>query len=413
MRVVHITGKDFYGAGRAAFRLHEGLLDEGVNSCMLVGEKVSNESTVYNIQHSKWHKLKRKALVRIEKIVNKILGLQSDVMFSSGILALKQYKQINQLKPDLVHVHWINRGFFDVRCLKKIKAPIVISMHDMWYFTGGCHYNKQCEKYIWQCCECPLLKRDKMPDLTVKWQSIKQKAYQQINHLVFVGLSQWMAQCAQQSSLLKDHTVVNLPNCINVNQFKNDPKAFKSLGFTTDKKRILFAAVDALSDVNKGFEYLNHAITKLSPDEYELIILGDKSKQSFHHSIFKVYNVGFVDDDRLLIQYLSAAHLVVVPSLQENLSNMIMEALACSTPVVAFNTCGNGDLISHCENGYLAKAFDADDLASGIQWCLQTKQRQDMLAENAREKVLREFEMRKVSLRYMAMYKQMIEQYGG
>ncbi|WP_439183596.1 glycosyltransferase [Carboxylicivirga taeanensis] len=404
MRVIHLTGKDFYGAGRAAYRLHKALLKNDVDSLMVVGEKESTDPEVINIQQSAWAKWRRKLMIKIEKA---LLKLTPGTLFSSGIYALRQTKRINQLKPDIVHIHWINRGFFDVRCLSKIKAPVLISMHDMWYYTGGCHYATNCFKYQSSCEGCIRAANRFTAQQVSQWQAIKSTVYQKTNQLVFVGLSRWMTQCANNSALLRHQRVVNLPNCIDTSKYAPTENPKQQLGFQSDKKLILFAAVDALSDANKGFALLEKALSFLSAERYELLILGDKGKKAFADTTFKIHNTGFVTDDDLLIKYLSAADVVVVPSLMENLSNMIMEALSCSTPVVAYATGGNGDMIEHQVNGYLAEAFSAADLANGVNWCLENDERQMTLSTQARGSVIKKFNEELISNQYLKLYQEL------
>jgi glycosyltransferase involved in cell wall biosynthesis len=94
---------------------------------------------------------------------------------------------------------------------------------------------------------------------------------------------------------------------------------------------------------------------------------------------------------------------MVVPSLQENLSNAIMESLSCGMPVVGFDIGGNRDMIDHKENGYLAKPFDTKDLAQGIEWILQNENYAD-LRVNARKKVVENFDATIVAEKYKKLY---------
>ncbi|WP_430809903.1 MULTISPECIES: glycosyltransferase [unclassified Carboxylicivirga] len=408
MRVVHLTGKDFYGAGRAAYRLHSALLKEGVDSLMVVGEKESNDGRVVNIQDGAGFRFLRKVFIRIEKM---LLHLTPGTLFSSGTCAFRQTRRINKLKPDIVHIHWINRGFFNIRALTRIKAPVVVSMHDMWYYTGGCHYATNCFKYRSGCEGCIRAADRSTAQRVMRWHGLKSTIYNQTDKLAFVGLSRWMEQCAKESALLHHQHVLNLPNCIDTTKYVANEKARKDLDFGEDKKLILFAAVDALSDKNKGFDLLEEALSYLPADRYALLIVGDKGKTSFDHLSFSIHNTGFVKEEGKMIDYLSAADVVVVPSRMENLSNMIMEALACATPVVAFATGGNGDMIEHKVNGYLAEAFSSNDLAQGIGWCLEDDERQKELSARARSAVLEKFNETKVGSEYRALYQQLTAGY--
>jgi len=130
-------------------------------------------------------------------------------------------------------------------------------------------------------------------------------------------------------------------------------------------------------------------------------------KQGFKQ---KAHYLGHLHDDISLRVLYCAVDVMVVPSLQENLSNAIMESSACGTPVVGFDIGGNSDLIEHQDTGYLAKPFDVSDLAAGIDWVLDAGNYKD-LCKNARDKVLREFDSEVVAEKYIALYDKAIKQY--
>jgi len=113
-------------------------------------------------------------------------------------------------------------------------------------------------------------------------------------------------------------------------------------------------------------------------------------------------------DNVSLVTLYSAVDVMVVPSLQENLSNAIMESLACGTPVVAFNIGGNRDMIEHHQNGYLSKPFESKDLANGIEWILNAPNYNE-LCKNAREKVIREFDSSVVAKKYIKLYEEVLK----
>lgn len=407
MRVLHLSGKDFFGAGRAAYRLHKALRTAGVDSWMWVGSKTSRDETVINIKQGWINLFLRKLNVKREKCWLRGKDLTNQ-MFSSGRFALSIVDKINAFNPDVVHLHWINRGFMNLNDLKKIKAPIVITMHDMWYYTGGCHISGTCEKYKEACGQCPQLQSKIKEDKSSELWHFKKEVYN-ASKPKFIAPSRWMKEQAGFSQLLAGMLLMNLPNCIDTNYFKAIDSAKQKLGFSKKKHLILFAAVDALSDRNKGYDLLQKSLSHLDVDTYELLILGEASLETMNDFGQKVHNPGYVSDESELINYLSAADIVVVPSRQENLSNMIMESLTCGTPVVAFNVGGNSDMIDHQNNGYLAKSFDANDLAKGITWCTADADRHDLLSLNARQSVQDKFDSRIISTQFINMYQQQLK----
>jgi glycosyltransferase involved in cell wall biosynthesis len=117
--------------------------------------------------------------------------------------------------------------------------------------------------------------------------------------------------------------------------------------------------------------------------------------------------LGRLNDDISLAVVYSAADVFVAPSTQDNLPNTVMEALACGTPSVAFNIGGMPDMIEHQHNGYLAQPLNSEDLAQGIIWVLENKQRHQKLCDRAREKAEQEFTLEIQSRRYKSLYQEL------
>ena len=279
----------------------------------------------------------------------------------------------------------------------------------MWAFTGGCHYDEECAGFQKQCGACPVLGSSKEKDLSRKVLLRKQACFARLPNMTIVGLSKWLSDCASSSSLLKHNPVVNLPNPIDTQTFApfEQAEARKLFNLPQNKKLILFGAMGATSDPRKGFKELAQALDHL-PAEYELVVFGSNQPQKSQDFKQKAHYLGHLHDDVSLRVLYSAADVMVVPSLQENLSNAIMESLACGTPVVGFDIGGNSDLIEHQKTGYLAKPFNVDDLAAGLDWVLSSPNYID-LCKKSRDKVLREFDSGVVAKKYINLYKQIIK----
>ncbi|WP_430931333.1 glycosyltransferase [Saccharicrinis sp. 156] len=409
MKVLHLCGKDFFGAGRAAYRLHKGLLHVGIGSKMWVGAKRTADDTVVDIHNGKAKKKLTKIYIKLEKLIIKSKAKGSREMFSLGYPAHSIRRKIETEKPDIVHLHWINRGYMNLNELKGIKIPVVITLHDMWWFTGGCHYDEGCGRYVNGCASCPILSEDGEYGLSLKQLSCKREILNNTSPITFIGLSTWMQDCVKQSLIGQDHKIKQIPNGIDVDIFAPmDKQACRNkLNLPNDKKLILFAAVDVLSETRKGYQYLSQALTMLKPEEYELVVIGEQSDANSISGL-KTYFPGEINDDQLMIEYMSAVDVAVVPSLQENLSNLIMESLACATPVVAFKIGGNGDMIKHKVNGYLAKHKNIEDLTEGIEFCTKSENN-ILLSETARQTIVDNFDINEVSKKYIQLYQSLVE----
>ncbi len=409
MKTLLINASDVRGgAARASYRLHQGLGQAGINSTMLVQDKRSTDISVIGPTLIGLKGIGVNYILRylIDQLPLLLYPKYQKMIWSPQWLPNKIHMKIDRLNPDIVHFHWICDGFIPIQEVPKIKQPIIWTFHDMWAFTGGCHYNGTCDRYMHECGKCPQLGSDKENDLSHWGLSRKKKLWANLDFTV-VTPSRWLANCARSSSLFGDKKIEVIPNGLDLQKFKpiDKSKAKKDLNLPVDKNLILFGAMNSIKDKRKGFQYLKSAINILSEDlDFEAIVFGNSGKDS-KLNIPVNYMGNFPDN--MLTKLYSAADVFVAPSLQDNLPNTIMESLACGTPSVAFNIGGMSDMIIHKENGYLAKPFNADDLARGIEWIVKHDQRKKLLCENSRKYVEKNFELKYIAKKYIDLYSQM------
>lgn len=404
------TFDSFGGAARASYRLHKSLLKKGINSQMLVQYKVVDDYTVETYAKSFFQKLFVKLRSILDNYPVRFYKERTKILFSPSWIGFNNIvNQINRLDPDVVHLHWICGGMIKIEDLAKIRAPIVWTLHDNWAFTGGCHIMWECSKYKKECGACPRLGSHKENDLSKKTFTRKQKTFSKLPDMVIVGLSKWLENCAKESTLFKNHKIVNLPNPIDTNIFKQFDKTQARVlwNLPQSKKLVLFGAISATSDINKGFKELMESLSLLNDENIEFVIFGSsepKEKQPFK---MKTHYLGHLNDDVSLVTLYSAVDVMVVPSLQEAFGQTATESMACGTPVVAFRHTGLLDIVEHKKTGYLAKPFETEDLAKGIEWVLNTSDYK-FLSENGRNKIVKEFDHSIVSDKYIELYKEII-----
>jgi glycosyltransferase involved in cell wall biosynthesis len=143
-------------------------------------------------------------------------------------------------------------------------------------------------------------------------------------------------------------------------------------------------------------------------DTAELLVFGESEPACVPPFGMKARYFGRLHDDISLVLLYAAADVFVAPSMQDNLSNTVMEAMACGTPCVAFHQGGMPDLIEHGRAGYLARPYEPDDLAAGIEGVLEDDTARQEMALCSRRKAEREFDLDKVSQRYVALYREIL-----
>jgi glycosyltransferase involved in cell wall biosynthesis len=206
-----------------------------------------------------------------------------------------------------------------------------------------------------------------------------------------------------------------IPNGLDPERYKPLERRFarELLKLPQDKQLILFGAMGSTSDRRKGFHLLQPALECLSQSGWqaqtELVVFGASKPNSQPDFGLKAHYLGTLSDDISIALVYAAADVFVAPSVQDNLPNTVMEAIACGTPCVAFNIGGLPDMIEHQQNGYLARPYEKDDLANGIAWVLQDEQRWQSLSRRAREKVEQEFTLEIQARRYLKLYHEVLQ----
>jgi len=351
MKILHLSTSDISGgAARAAYRLHQGLVENGVHSRMFVQTKYSNDHLVTGSDtHTKEISAKLKYLV---DSMPAIFSRRSrGATFSPAIFPDRIAHHAATISPDIVHLHWIAGGFMRIETLYQLSRPIVWTLHDMWPFTGGCHYSGECSRFTCSCGCCHELRSTIENDLSRRIWQRKFKSWQKLP-ITVVAPSRWMAECAAKSSLFSDVTIKIIPNAINTMLFHPGDRliARKILGLPLDRDLILFGAMSPTSDPRKGFQHLLPAIKELANNGWgeraELLVYGESLSVKMPDFGMKLRSMGRVSDDVLVLLNV-AADVFVAPSRQDNLPNTVMESLACATPVVAFNIGGMPDMIEH------------------------------------------------------------------
>lgn len=390
MKVLQVSTTDkIGGAGIAAYRLHEGLRQSGIDSQMLVLRKVTSDPTVHRLlpRMARWKRLQvRIATQRYHHHLKQHLRHPESSYWSLNNCTYPIADVINSFEADTVHIHWVGDNYLPIQELAKIRAPIIWTLHDMWAFTGGCHYSGGCQAYRTGCGNCPQLLSPQLNDISQQITTRKIQAWSDIP-ITIICPSQWLAECVRNSRILGYKDIKVIPNGIDTAIFKpiNKSSARQAFNLPQDKKMILFGAFGGTQDPRKGFTYLKEALhLLLKKDNLELVIFGSDIPEKLDVSL-PVHQIGQLQDSVSMMLLYSACDVFVLPALQDNLPNTLIESLACGTPCVAFDTGGISDIIHHQQNGYLAQVKDSHDLAEGIQWTLEQSLQPSIIHQNTIE----------------------------
>lgn len=413
MRVLIVnTSEKTGGAAVAANRLMDALNNNGVKAKMLVRDKETEDITVVGLPRSlklQWNFLWERWCAFWHLHFSNLHLWEIDMAAAgSDITKLREFQE-----ADVIHLSWINQGMLSLKGIRKILKsgkPVVWTMHDLWPATGICHYARGCNRYGSSCGNCPLLPhKGSKNDLSAQVFRRKKELYQHCN-ISFVSCSRWLEKQAKSSGLFVGQRVTNIPNPIDTHVFCPMDKAEARLraGLPADKHLILFVS-QKVTDERKGMKYFVEAIDKLVAqypavkDNTAIAILGGHSEEVT--LTLPSYSLGYVSDEKRIVDIYNSVDVFVLPSLEDNLPNTIMEAMACGVPSVGFKVGGIPEMIDHQKNGYVANYRDTNDLAQGIHWVLEEADK-EMLSQACLQKVSHNYSQHAVALRYIEVYNQ-------
>ncbi len=420
MKPLLINTADRGGAAKACLRLHEGLLQQNINSTVLLKNKTNNQiAETYQISLQAIERtLKTKITTKTLNILKelKLYKPKSDNFISNRPKGLEMFSypnsKINLLKSDLyqnadiINLHWV-ADFLDYKSFFQYnKKPVVWTLHDQNPFSGGEHYT---EKYLGIDKSGYPIKRIITKTEQNKFAEIlkiKKEALSNFDNLHIVALCYWMANEVKQSEVFGKYPVNIIPNGIDSTIFKPRNKAYSRelLNIPQDKKVVLFVA-DSISNKRKGYVYLERAFEQLKNKDVILCSIGAKS------SILKknknIIELGHIADELLMSIIYSAADVFVIPSLIDNLPNTVLESIMCGTPVIGFPVGGIPDMIQDGENGYLTKEISVPALVKTISKFLETSNVFDN--DTIRKNAVKKYYLQVQANNYIKLYEQILK----
>lgn len=420
MDVVHVSTFLHGGAATAARRLHDSLRQRGVAStfCSLTGQPpdesyVTIEKAGQADLFRRWARKVAKGLKRASLDYH-LQGRPDgfDCFSAPNLFGVRTPRSMISRAPCLLNLHWI-ADFIDYPSFFLSipdASPIVWTLHDMNPFTGGCHYSCDCLRYRSQCHHCPQLGIRGAHDFSAKGFHVKRTLLKNKN-LHIVADSHWLEREARSSAILSNaRSFQTIHYGLDTETFSPRDKRCcrQALGIDPEGIVISFGA-HSVDNRRKGIRELLGALSRVVTNRVLLLLVfGGRGSWETPRG-FPTLSVGFIESPTLLASVYSASDVFVIPSLYEAFGQTALEAMACGTPVVGFDTGGIPDIVRHGHTGLLAKAGDESDLAAQIQRMIDNPNERLEIGRKARLLAETEYSLAVQAEQYISLYGRICE----
>ncbi len=420
MRIIHLSSTDNKGGGaRSVYRIHKRMLAEGVDSKMFVRSKSTNDKEVISYKKNSGF-LQRLKLKLRRKLKTGGLGyFHSDNSIHNGFSpAVSPYGKtvVKQLpKADIVTLNWVGNflDYRDIQNLPKKADKLVWRLSDMNPFTGGCYYDNYCGKFRTSCGSCPCIKSEDPYDISSQSLEIKQKVIQSLpkGFLHIIAQSQWIKDEIKSSVVFKNIPVTRIPNGVDTSIFKPSPNNELRDQLKIDKNNIVIAFIaQSLDNPRKGREYFIKTLNALKDKTtapITVLAIGGSELSAIEG--IQILNISNISNNSELASMYSLADIYVISSVQDNLPNTVLEAMACGTPVCGFDIGGIPDVVKHGKSGFLAPLFNIDKLSDFIAQLIEDKSLLSKFSTKSREIIENEFSLDKQFENYMNYYNSLLQ----
>jgi putative colanic acid biosynthesis glycosyltransferase len=394
MKVLQINSVCGTGStGRMAADIHHILTEQGHESCIAYGRDAPKNcdhairigNRLDNYKHAAWTRIFDKH------------------GFGSKRATEEFIKKIKKMDPDVIHLHNIHGYYININILfdyiKEAEKPVVWTFHDCWNFTGHCSYFDDigCEKWMAGCHHCPAKKaypRSMVFDCSKSNYTMKKNTFSGVDNLIIATPSQWMADLVRKSCL-KEYPLKVIHNGINLEVFKPTKGNFRKKNNLVDQFIILGVANRWAP--RKGLQYFIELAKQCADDE--AIVLVGLSENQLKEIPQNIIGISRTDNMEELADIYSGADVFVNPTLDEALGMTNIEALACGTPVITFDTGGSPETVSP-ETGLVIKKGDLNSLIQAIKHMKHAKPRADICTKRAEQ-----FRNRDRFAEYIELYK--------
>lgn len=400
MKIVQINAVYAYSStGRTTEELHKELRKQGHCSYVFCTNFESDNENIYRIGN----KLDQK----VHGFLSRLSGEQAHY---SRIATFKMLRKINEIHPDVIHLRNLHGNYIDfpmlMNYLNRKQIPIVITLHDCWFFTGKCCYytDDHCDRWMYECGNCPALRKWNKSwffDKSTKLLKEKEKLFSKASRVAVVGVSQWIADEAKKSILKHAWKIDKIYNWINLDVFYPRTNVPEELANRMISDYTVLGVSQSWSR-EKGINIFIDLANRF-PD-IQFVLVGNMPERVILPS--NILSVRTVSNPEKLADYYSFADVFVNPSIQETFGKTTAEAIACGTPVIGFNVTATPELIGN-ECGLVVDVADGmDGIATAIEHL--RKKGKKFYSSSCRTFAETNFNKQKLINKYIQLYKEIV-----
>jgi glycosyltransferase involved in cell wall biosynthesis len=341
-------------------------------------------------------------------------GAQSLLLDRHGLASCgptkKLIREIEQIKPDLIHLHNIHGFYLNYpilfRYLSTVDIPVVWTLHDCWAFTGHCAWpiHGHCDRFQEQCCHCPLQSKGYpksfLLDRSRSNFKLKKRYFRSLQDLHLVTVSRWLEQQVRLS-FMQDMDIRTIYNGLDTEVFRPSGTPPTSV---TDGHPLVLGVCNAWYDW-KGLDDMA-ALRELLPDDYEVMVVGVNEDQ-MHRLPEGITCIRRTDSVSQLAEIYSQADVFVNPSKVESFGMTTAEALSCGTPSIVYDTSACPEVVDNL-TGRVVPLGDVNALAKAVMEICSLPGREAM-RQACRERAIRLFNRQDRYKEYLQLYNEVLQ----
>ncbi|MFA6308348.1 MAG: glycosyltransferase [Clostridia bacterium] len=400
MKVLQINCSSTGSTGRISRSIHKKLLSDGHNSFFAYGygPKCSEENTF---------RISNYFDIRIHGKISFFANLDG---YFSSICTIALLKKINKIKPEIIHLHNLHGCYLNVFMLfnyiKSHDINVVFTLHDCWGFTAKCSHFAvdNCYKWKTECYQCPQVRLylvHKHFDMSLKLFKDKKNAFTNLKNMTITTVSKWLALTTKESFLSKYPTEV-VYNGIDINIYKPTPNDLRKRFNISDKFVIL--GVANYWDVRKGLKDFKK-ISQTIDNNYIIMLVGLNNEQI--KSLPKnIIGIARTENQTELAELYSTADVFVNCSTEETFGMVTAEAMACGTPVIAYDSTACAEIVD-VNTGFIIKPHDIKSIYDAIKKVNQKGK--VYYSDNCRTKIVKKFSSEIMINNYMQLYEKILK----